>query len=51
MMKMYKKPETEIVSLEAEKLLQGLITMSPGDTNGGGGGTTDAPARRGDIID
>ena len=46
--KMYKKPITEITVLAAESIMQGIITLSPG-TNGPG--ATDAPRRRGDIID
>ena len=46
-MKMYKKPIIEVFDLKGENLMQG-ITTSP---QGGGPGATDAPRRRGDIID
>ena len=43
---MYKKPETEILTVNTERLMDSM-TMSAGP---GGGGKTEAP-RRGDIID
>ena len=49
-MKMYKKPITEVTAFETERMMDG-ITMSPGGTTGGGGGATEAPRHRGDIID
>ena len=49
-MKMYKKPITEVTAFETERMMDG-ITMSPGGSTGGGGGKTEAPATRGDIID
>ena len=45
-MKMYKKPITEIVAVDTERLMDSM-TMSAGP---GGGGKTEAP-RRGDVID
>lgn len=46
MKRMYNKPNTEIMDLKGESLMDS-ITMSTGS---GGGGKTEAP-RRGDIID
>ena len=48
MKKMYTNPKTEVMDLKTTSL---MITMSPNGDNGGGSGVTDAPARRGDIID
>jgi hypothetical protein len=48
-MKMYSKPNTEILDLKGESLMDGLIvSTNPG---GNGGGTAGAPARRGEIIE
>ena len=44
---MYKKPETEILTVNTERMMQDMTMSSAGS---GGGGKTDAP-RRGDIID
>ena len=46
-MKMYKKPETEILTVNTERMMQDMTMSSAGP---GGGGKTEAP-RRGDIID
>jgi len=48
MKKMYKQPTTEISAFEAESMMQGMV-MSPAGP--GGPGATDAPRRRGDIIE
>ncbi len=45
---MYKKPETEILTVNTERMMQDMTMSSAGS---GGGGKTDAPSRRGDIID
>jgi hypothetical protein len=48
MKRMYNKPNTEIMDLKGESLMDGLtVSTNPG---GGGGGSAHAPAR-GDIID
>lgn len=44
---MYKQPETDVVALNTERLMD-ITTMSSGGP--GGGGKTEAP-RHGDIID
>ena len=46
-MKMYKKPITDVAAINTERLMD-TATMSSGGP--GGGGKTEAP-RRGDIID
>jgi hypothetical protein len=46
-MKMYKQPETEILSVNTEHMMQDM-TMSSG---GPGTGQMEAPRRRGDIIE
>ena len=49
MKRMYNKPNTEILDLKGESLMDGLIvSTNPG---GNGGGTAGAPARRGEIIE
>jgi hypothetical protein len=48
MKRMYNKPNTEIIDLNGESLMQGLNVSNNGT---GGGGTAGAPAHRGDIID
>ena len=47
MMKMYKQPQTEILSVNTERIMDST-TMSPG---GPGTGQMEAPRRRGDIIE
>ena len=48
MKRMYNKPNTEIMDLKGESLMDGLtVSTNPG---GGGGGSAHAPAH-GDIID
>ena len=49
MKKMYKKPITEVTAFETERMMNGLATLSP--TGGNGPGGTEAPRRRGEIID
>ena len=44
---MYKEPKTEVVVVNTLRLMDSM-TMSP---ESGGGGKTEAPARRGDIIE
>lgn len=50
-MKMYSKPNTEILDLKGESLMDGLTLSPTPGTGGGGGGATGAPARRGTPID
>lgn len=47
MKKMYNQPQTDVVALNTERLMD-TTTMSPG---GPGTNQMDAPARRGDVID
>ena len=44
---MYKKPETEVLSVGTEHIMQSITVSVNG---GGGGGTAGAPARRGESI-
>lgn len=46
---MYNKPNTEILDLNGDCLMQSGITLSGAGGNGPGG--NEAPRRRGDIID
>jgi hypothetical protein len=50
MKKMYSKPNTEILDLKGENLMDGLTLSPTPGTGGGGGGATGAP-RRGTPID
>ena len=48
-MKMYKKPITEILAVDTERLMDGLTVST---NSGGGGGVAHAPAAPGgDVID
>lgn len=47
-MKMYKKPITEVAAFNTEHLMDSVTVSTAG---GNGPGATDAPRRRGDIID
>ena len=48
-MKMYKQPETEVLSVNTERMMQDLNVSINGGTPSGGGGMH-AP-RHGDVID
>ncbi len=50
MKRMYSKPNTEILDLKGENLMDGLTLSPTPGTGGGGGGATGAP-RRGTPID
>jgi hypothetical protein len=50
MKRMYNKPNTEILDLKGENLMDGLTLSPTPGTGGGGGGATGAP-RRGTPID
>ena len=50
-MKMYKKPETEILTVNTERMMQDMTMSSAGGNGPGGSAGNDAPRRRGDIID
>lgn len=49
MKRMYKQPETEIAALETAKLMD-TMKMSEAGENGGGGGSTEAPARHSTAL-
>lgn len=47
-MKMYNQPKTEVAVVNTEYM---MLDMTMSTTGPGGGGSNDAPRRRGDIID
>ena len=46
-MKMYKEPKTEILSVNTQRMMQDIDVS----INGGGGGGTAGMPRRGEVID
>ena len=47
MKKMYNTPQTEVMHLNTERLMDGITLSGAG---GDGPGSNEAPARRGDLI-